>query len=166
MYHCQSYHLQIFSTILQVAFSFFFHGFLCHANLLGLMRSQLFIFAFVSFVQQADTEKILPKSVLPMFSSRNFMASYFTFRSLIHFEFFFFKYIVRKCSKITFYMQLFSFPSTTFEEIFFHCTFLPPLLQIIDHRYMGLFLDSLVCFINLSSLNICNNNIIKYMICK
>ena len=36
-------------------------------------------------------------SVLPMFSSKNFIVSGHTFRSLIHFEFIF-VYSVRKCS--------------------------------------------------------------------
>ena len=37
------------------------------------------------------------ESVLPMFSSRSFIVSGLTFRSLIHFEFIF-VYDVRKCS--------------------------------------------------------------------
>ena len=40
---------------------------------------------------------IYVKSVLPMFSSRSFIVSGLTFRSLIHFEFIF-VYGVRKCS--------------------------------------------------------------------
>ena len=39
----------------------------------------------------------MSESVLPLFSSRNFIVSGFTFRSLIHFEFVF-VYGVRKCS--------------------------------------------------------------------
>ena len=39
----------------------------------------------------------LRQSVLPMFSSRNFMVSGLTFKSLIHFEFIF-VYGIRKCS--------------------------------------------------------------------
>ena len=39
----------------------------------------------------------MSESVLPMFSSRSFIVSGFTFRSLIHFEFIF-VYGVRKCS--------------------------------------------------------------------
>ena len=39
----------------------------------------------------------MSESVLPMFSSRNFIVSGLTFRSLIHFEFIF-VYGVRKCS--------------------------------------------------------------------
>jgi len=37
-------------------------------------------------------------SILPMFSSRNFIVSGLTFRSLIHFEFIF-VYGIRKCSR-------------------------------------------------------------------
>ena len=43
----------------------------------------------------------MSESVLPMFSSRSFIVSGLTFRSLIHFEFIF-VYGVRKCSKNTF----------------------------------------------------------------
>ena len=39
----------------------------------------------------------MSKSVLPMFSSRSFIVSGLTFRSLIHYEFIF-MYGVRKCS--------------------------------------------------------------------
>ena len=39
----------------------------------------------------------MSESVLPMFSSRSFIVSGITFRSLIHFEFIF-VYGVRKCS--------------------------------------------------------------------
>ena len=53
------------------------------------------------------------ESVLPMFSSRSFIISGLTFRSLIHFEFIF-VYGVRQCSSSFFYMELSSFPSTTY----------------------------------------------------
>ena len=41
----------------------------------------------------------MSKSVLPMFSSKSFIVSGLTFRSLIHFEFIF-VYGIRKCSVI------------------------------------------------------------------
>ena len=69
-------------------------------KLLSLIRSHLFIFAFVSFALEDRSKKILlqfmSKSVLPMFSSKSFMVSGLIFRSLIHFEFIF-VYGVRKC---------------------------------------------------------------------
>ena len=42
----------------------------------------------------------MSESVLPMFSSRSFIVSGLTFRSLIHFEFIF-VYGVRKCSSFS-----------------------------------------------------------------
>ena len=63
-------------------------------KLLSLARSNLFIFAFISFALGDRSKKILlwfmSKSVLPIFSTRSFMVSALTFRCLIHFEFIFF----------------------------------------------------------------------------
>ena len=62
-------------------------------KLLSLIRSHLFIFAFVSFTWGERPPKILlwlmSRSVLPMFSSRSCVVSHLIFRSLIHFEFIF-----------------------------------------------------------------------------
>ena len=70
-------------------------------KLLSLIRSHMFIFAFVSFALGDRSKTMLlqfmSKSVLPAFSSRSFMVSSLTFRSLIHFELIF-VYGVRKCS--------------------------------------------------------------------
>ena len=70
-------------------------------KLLILIRSHLFIFAFISNILEGGSQRILlwfmSKSVLPMFSSRSLVVSGLTFRSLIHFEFIF-VYGVRKCS--------------------------------------------------------------------
>ena len=61
----------------------------------------MFIFAFISNILGGGSRRILlwfmSESVLPMFSSRSFIVSGLTFRSLIHFEFIF-VYDVRKCS--------------------------------------------------------------------
>ena len=46
---------------------------------------------------QKDLAVIMAKRVLPMFSSKSFIVSGLTFRSLIHFEFIF-VYGVRECS--------------------------------------------------------------------
>ena len=54
----------------------------------------------------------MSESVLPMFSSRSFIVSGLTFRSLIHFEFIF-VYGVRKCSSCILLQVVTSFPSTT-----------------------------------------------------
>ena len=62
-------------------------------KLLSFIRSQLFIFVFISITLGDGFKKILlwfmSKSVLPMFSSRSFIVYGLTFRSLIHFEFIF-----------------------------------------------------------------------------
>ena len=60
-------------------------------KLSSLIRSHLFIFAIISFALGDRSKKLLlqflSKNVLPMFSSRSFMVSWLTFRSLIPFEF-------------------------------------------------------------------------------
>ena len=81
-------------------------------KLLILIRSHLFIFAFISNILGGGSYRILLwfmlENILPMFSSRSFIVSGLTFRSLIHFEFIF-VYGVRKCS--SFFMSVFSFSS-------------------------------------------------------
>ena len=52
----------------------------------------------------------MAESVLPMFSSRSFIVSGLTFRSLIHFEFIF-VYGVRKCSAAAAAKLLQSYPT-------------------------------------------------------
>ena len=56
-------------------------------KLLSLIRSYLFIFAYI-FLAFGDKKEycFLSKRVLPVFSSRSFMAPSLTLRSLIHFE--------------------------------------------------------------------------------
>ena len=54
-------------------------------KLLSFIRFHLLIFGFISITLEGGSEKILlqfmSKSVLPMFSSRNFIVSCLTFRS-------------------------------------------------------------------------------------
>ena len=61
---------------------------------------------------------IYVKSVLPMFSSRSFIVSGLTFRSLIHFELIF-VYGVRKCSSFILLQAVDQFPAPLFKEIVF-----------------------------------------------
>ena len=60
-------------------------------KILYLIRSHLFIFAFISFALGDISPKMLLQfmlgCVLPMFSSRSFMDSDLIFRSLIHLGF-------------------------------------------------------------------------------
>ena len=62
-------------------------------KLLILIRCHLFIFALISNILGGGWQRILlwfmSESVLPMFSSRSFIVSGLTFRSLIPFEFIF-----------------------------------------------------------------------------
>ena len=62
-------------------------------KLLSLIKSHLFIFVFISITLGGGLKKILlwfmSKSVFPMFSSKSFIVSHLTFRSLIHLEFIF-----------------------------------------------------------------------------
>ena len=87
---CQLHHLQIVSPIQCAVFLF------CRWCVL-LSKSfkfnwVLFVyFTFIYFTLEDRSKKIwakfMSKNVLPMFSSRDFMISGLTFRSLIHFEF-------------------------------------------------------------------------------
>src|SRR5574341_433313 len=73
----------------------------------------------------------MSESVLPMFSSKSFIVSGLTFRSLIHFEFIF-VYGVRKCS-IFILLQVVNQISQHHllkRLLFLHSIFLPPLSKI------------------------------------
>ena len=78
----------------------FIYAFLCCAEAFKFMQV-LFIFAVISITLRDGSKNTLmqfmSKSVLLMFSSRSFIVSGITFRSLIHFEFIF-VYGVRKYS--------------------------------------------------------------------
>ena len=73
----------------------FFYDFLCCSKafeLLSLIRSHWFIFIFIVIILGGGSNKMLwfmSQSVLSMFSSRRFIMSGLTLRSLIHFEFIF-----------------------------------------------------------------------------
>ena len=65
-------------------------------KLLSLIASHLFSFVFIVITLGGGFEKIflwfMLASVWPMFSSKRFIVSGFTFRSLIYFEFIFYFY--------------------------------------------------------------------------
>ena len=73
----------------------------------------------------------MSESVQPMFSSRNFMVSGLTFRSLIHFEFIF-VHGVRKCFSfiLSQVVDQFSQHHLLKRLSFLHCIFLPPVSKI------------------------------------
>ena len=73
----------------------------------------------------------MSESVLPMFSSRSFIVSGLTFKSLIHFEFIS-VYGVRKCSSFILLQVVDQFSQHHLLKrlSFFHCISLPPLSKI------------------------------------
>ena len=104
-------------------------------KLLILIRSHLFIFAFISSILGDGSQRILlwfmSESILPMFSSRSFIVSGLTFRSLIHFEFIF-VYGVTKCSSFSLLQVVDQFSQHHLLQrlSFLHCILLPPLSKI------------------------------------
>ena len=74
---------------------------------------------------------IYVKSVLPMFSSRSFIVSGLTWRSLIHFEFIF-MYDVRKCSSFILLQVVDQFSQHHLLKrlSLLHCIFFPLLSKI------------------------------------
>ena len=72
----------------------------------------------------------MSESVSPMFSSKSFIASGLTFRSLIHVEFVF-VYGVRKYSSFILLQVLDQFSQHHLKRLsLLHCIFLPPQLKI------------------------------------
>ena len=78
-----------------------------------------------------DYPAVICVNILPRFSSRSFIVSGLTFRSLIHFEFIF-VHGVRKCSSFILLEVVDQFSQHhVFKRLSFpHCTFLPPLSNI------------------------------------
>ena len=74
-------------------FFVFFMVYFVVQKLLSLIKSHLFIFLFISVTLGGGSKKILlwfmSKSVFPMLSSKSFIVSSLTFRSLMHLEFIF-----------------------------------------------------------------------------
>ena len=101
-------------------------------NLLSLIRSHLLIFVFIFITFRGGSKKILlqfmSKCFLPMFSSKSFVVSGLTSRSLIHCEVFF-VYGVRECSSFILLHVAVQFSQHHLLKglSFLHCIFLPPL---------------------------------------
>jgi len=83
----------IFSHFVNCLFVFFLVSFVVQK--LSLIRSHWFIFALISVASGDWLRKrvmLMSENVLPLFSSRSLMVSCLTFKSLSHFEFFFFSW--------------------------------------------------------------------------
>jgi len=85
-----------FANIFSQSVGFLFISFIVSFAMqkcLHLSRPHVFIFHFISIILGCRSKKIslqfMSECVLPMFSSRSFIVSSLTFRSLIHFEFIF-----------------------------------------------------------------------------
>ena len=102
-------------------------------KLLSLIRSHLFLLLFPLLWEVGHRGSCcdLCQRVLPMFSSRSFIVSGLTFRSLIHFEFIF-VYGVRKCSSFILLQVVDQFSQHYLLKRLplIHCIFLPPLSKI------------------------------------
>ena len=81
----------------------------------------------------------MSKSVQPMFSSKSFIVSDLTSRSLIHFEFIF-VYAIRECFNFILLHVAVQFSQHNLLKrlYFLHCTFLSPLSQIRSSQKDGL----------------------------
>ena len=149
--------IQIFFPFHRLSFCFVY-CFLCCAKvykLRSLIRSQLFIFVFISITLINGSKKILlwfvSKSVMPVFFSRSVTVPSLTFRSLIRCKFIFVNVLLENVLISLFYMQLSSFPGTAYWRdclfsVLYSCFHCP---RLIDHKCMGLFLGFLFCSINL-----------------
>jgi len=99
-------------------------------KLLSIISSHFLIFVFISMGHRGFCCDLC-HSVLPMFSSKSFMVSGLTFRSLIHFEFIF-VYGIRKYSNFILLHVAVQFSQYHLLKRlpFPHCIFLPPLSKI------------------------------------
>ena len=107
----------IFSHSIGCLFFFFLMVFFAMQKLVSLIRSHMFIFVFTSIALGDWPKDICTVDVRECFayvpSCRSFMVSCLMFKFLSYFEFIFVRG-VRVYSSFTDYMQLSSFPSTTY----------------------------------------------------
>ena len=116
---------------------------------LSLIRSHLFIFARFSCLKkqiQKNTAKTYVKECIACVSSRYFMVSGLTFRSLIHFEFIF-VYSMRKYYNFILLHLVVQFSQhQLLKRLYFSPLYiLVSFVVLIDYMCMGLFLGSLFC---------------------
>ena len=100
-------------------------------KLLSLVRSHFFKICFYFHWIKKHHMVIYVKDVLSLFSSKSFIVSAFTFRSLIHFEFIF-VYGIWECAiLILLHVAVQLFQNHLLKRLSFpHCIFLLPLLKI------------------------------------
>ena len=116
-----------------------------------------YLFFVCSFITLRGTSKkvflqFMPKSILPMFSSKSFIVSSLTFKSLIHFAFIylFLVWCQRMFQFHSFTCSCIVFPALFIEETVFIIVYSCLLCcRLIDYRCVGLFLGFLSCSIGL-----------------
>ena len=123
--------VNIFSHSVGCLFVLFMVSFAVQKHL-SLIRSHLFIFALISTTLGEGSKKILllfmSKCVLPMFSSKSFIVSCLTFRSLIYFELIFVYGVRKYCKFILLHIAVqFSQHHLLKRLSFLHCIVLPHL---------------------------------------
>ena len=101
----------------------------------------------------------MSESVLPMFSSKSFIVSGLTFRSLIHFEFIF-VYGVRKCSSFILLQVVDQFSQHLLLKrcFFLHYIFLPPLSKIRCLQVHGFISGLSILFHQSIFLSLCQDH--------
>ena len=139
---CQSLFAAIFSHSVGCLFVLLMISFAVR-KLLNLIRSFLKIFFALIFFTLGDRSKnhccSLCKSVLPTFSSRSFLVSGLTCRSVIHFEFIF-AYGAGECSGFTLLRVAVQCPQHhLLERLFLNFKFLFLCHILNDSECMGLF---------------------------
>ena len=86
--NCQLFCLLLFSPILKAVFTLLIISFVVQ-KLLSLVRSHLFIFAFISVTVGGSCCDLCQSVFCLCFTLKSFIVSGLVFRSLIHFEFIF-----------------------------------------------------------------------------
>ena len=119
-----------FANIFSQSLGFHFvYGFLAIQKLFSLIRSDLFIFVFISLTLEDRSKNIaaIYLKLCSVFSSRSFRVSCLTLRSFIYFEFIFL-YGARECSNfILSHVAVQFFQHHLLKRLpFLHCIFLPP----------------------------------------
>ena len=123
---CWLFCLQIFSLIWGFSFCFAYY-FLCCGK---AFKFNCIPFVYFCFYFQ-EVAQIYIKSVLPLFSSKSFIGSSLTFRSLIHFEFIFVYDIREYSNSILLFIAIQFFQHHLLKRVcFIYCIFLP--LVVID----------------------------------
>ena len=95
----------------------------------------------------------MSSSVLPMFSSKSFIVSSLTFRSLIHFEFIFVHGVRKSFNFILLPVDQFSQDHLLKRLSFLHCIYLPPLSKIRCPQVSG-FISGLSYFVPLIHVSV------------